>query len=255
MRLTLCLLALLVTPLASATTLEDIRNCMVANLPESTSEQSVRLRSIDRAGSEQSISARLWWRHKPEKDTRLMARIDAPLDLEGVAYLGIRENGEQTVYTYIPALNRVQRIKGKTSKGKLWGTDFSYEDIRYLEAIVSSGDLRLIGDSNVGERPTWRVEMTPSDVNSSYQKIINDVDQQTCVPLRSELYEKDDEARKVLSVDPLSLSQLGERWLARRATMEDLLNQTRTVVEVTRVRHDDKIASRTFSPSNFYKVR
>lgn len=251
---------LLLTPLlmpltAHSATLADIQSCMQANLPTTTSEQSVRIRSIDRAGSEQAISARLWWRHKPEKDTRLMARIDAPLDLEGAAYLGIQENGEQTIYSYIPAIKRVHRIKGKTSKGKLWGTDFSYEDIRYLQAVVSSGDLALDGESSLGDRSTWVVTMIPTDPNSSYVKVVNHVDQATCVPLVSELYEQESEARKVLSVEPHSLSQVGERWVARRANMADLLNETRTELEITRIEHDDKISARTFSPSNFYKVR
>jgi hypothetical protein len=260
MRKSLLLLPLLFLSTAAsaetnAATVDSIQACMLANLPTTTSEQSVRLRSIDRAGSEQAISARLWWRHRAEQDTRLMARIDAPLDLEGAAYLAIQEDGEQTVYSYIPAIKRVHRIKGNTSKGKLWGTDFSYEDIRYLQAIASSGQLELEGEGSLADRSTWIITMRPSDPNSSYERIVNQVDQATCVPLQSELYEQGDEARKILSIDPLSLSQVGERWLARRASMEDKLNETRTEVEITRVEYDDKISSRTFSPSNFYKVR
>lgn len=253
--LPLILLSLAARAEGTPATLESIQQCMLANIPTTTSEQSVRLRSIDRAGSEQALSARLWWRHRDDKDTRLMARIDSPLDLEGAAYLAIQEAGEQTVYSYIPAIKRVHRIKGNTSKGKLWGTDFSYEDIRYLQAIASSGELSLDGTGSIGERPTWIITMVPTDPNSSYQRVVNQVDQATCVPLMSELFEQDTEARKVLSVDPLSLSQIGERWLARRASMEDKLNETRTEVEITRVEYDDKISSRTFSPSNFYKVR
>lgn len=258
MRLLLLLSMLLLSGLASAqepASLSSIKSCMMANLPTTTSQQSVRLRSIDRAGSEQAISARLWWRHRADNDTRLMARIDSPLDLEGAAYLAVQEDGEQTIYSYIPAIKRVHRIKGKTSKGKLWGTDFSYEDIRYLQAIASSGELTLVGEGEVAGRKTWIVSMDPSDPNSSYTKVVNQVDQETCVPLLSELFERDDEARKSLEVDPQSLSQVDERWLARRASMVDQLNQTRTEVEITRVEYDDKISVRTFSPNNFYKVR
>lgn len=235
--------------------LDEIQRCMIANIPTTTAEQSVRLRTIDRAGSEQALSGRLWWRHRAENDTRLMARIDAPLDLEGAAYLAIQEDGEQTVYSYIPAIKRVHRIKSGNSKGKLWGTDFSYEDIRYLQAIASSGQLSVQGAGDYEGRKTWIVTMVPSDPESSYKKVLNQVDQKTCVPLVSELYEQDGEPRKILSVDPLSLSQIGDRWLARRASMEDKLNETRTDVEITRVEYDDKIATRTFSPNNFYKVR
>ncbi|MDD9892437.1 MAG: outer membrane lipoprotein-sorting protein [Gammaproteobacteria bacterium] len=257
MRLPLLLIPLLLLTGNShaEATLDTIQSCMVANIPTTTAEQSVRLRSIDRAGSEQALSARLWWRHKEDKDTRLMARIDAPLDLEGAAYLAIQEEGEQTVYSYIPAIKRVHRIKSGNSKGKLWGTDFSYEDIRYLQAVATSGELSVEGEGSYGERKTWIVTMVPSDPSSSYQKVVNQVDQETCVPLMSELYEQGGEPRKILSVDPLSLSQIGDRWLARRASMEDKLNETRTEIEITRVEYDDKISARTFSPSNFYKVR
>lgn len=240
---------------AEPATIESVERCMLDNLPLSTSEQSVRIRSIDRSGSEQALSARLWWRHKPEKDTRLMARIDAPLDLEGAAYLAIQNDGEQTVYSYIPAINRVHRITGKTNKGKLWGTDFSYEDIRYLRAIVTSGALTLDGESSVEGRATWIVTMTPSDPDTSYIKVVNQVDQETCIPLVSEIYEQDGESRKTLTADPLSLSREGERWIARRISMQDNLNNTRTELEVTRIQHDDDISLRTFSPSNFYKIR
>lgn len=263
------LAALLLTPLAAFSqtehaiepatdvTIEEIETCMFANLPQATSEQSVRMRSIDRAGSEQAISARLWWRHKEPDDTRIMGRIDSPVDIEGAAYLAIHDSKELFIYSYIPAIKKVHRISGNSSKGKLWGTDFSYEDISYLQAIVTSGKLTLDGQTTLGEEqhPVWAITMEPSDPNSSYRYVKNLVDKKTCLPLHSDLYQVGDNPSKTLTVDPNSLSQVNGLWIGRRATMTDNNNNTRTDVEITRVRHDEKISARTFSPNNFFKVR
>lgn len=240
------------------TTVEQIESCMFGNLPQATSEQSVRMRSIDRAGSEQAISARLWWRHKKPDDTRIMGRIDSPVDIEGAAYLAINDGKELYIYSFIPAIKKVHRISGNSSKGKLWGTDFSYEDISYLQTIVTSGKLSLNGQTTYGEDnlPVWNVTMRPADPNSSYREVVNLIDQKTCVPLHSDLYEKrGQEPSKTLTMDPNSLTQVNGLWVGRRVTMVDHRHQTRTEVEITRIRHDEKISARTFSSNNFYKVR
>lgn len=239
------------------TTIDKIEACMYANLPQSTSEQSVRLRSIDRAGSEQAISARLWWRHKPDTDTRMMGRIDSPLDIEGAAYLAIHNQSELLIYSYIPAIKKVHRISGNSSKGKLWGTDFSYEDISYLQAIVTSGSLVLNGQTTYGDDkiPVWNVTMVPSDPDSSYRKVVNLIDKQSCLPLHTELYELTEKPRKTMTADPKSLGKVEGLWVARRISMVDNENGTRTEVEITRIRHDESISARTFSSNNFFKVR
>lgn len=239
------------------TTIEKIEACMYANLPQSTSEQSVRLRSIDRAGSEQAISARLWWRHKPGTDTRMMGRIDSPLDIEGAAYLAIHDDKELMIYSFIPAIKKVHRISGNSSKGKLWGTDFSYEDINYLQAIVTSGSLALNGETTYGEGkiPVWHVTMVPSDPDSSYRKVVNLIEKKSCLPLHTELYELSEKPRKTLTTDPKSIGQVEGLWVARRGNMVDNENNTRTEVEITRIRHDESISARTFSANNFFKVR
>ena len=240
------------------TDVAQIESCMYGNLPLATSEQSVRMRSIDRAGSEQAISARLWWRHKKPDDTRIMGRIDSPVDIEGAAYLAINDSKELFIYSFIPAIKKVHRISGNSSKGKLWGTDFSYEDISYLQTIVTSGKLSLNGQTVYGDKqvPVWSVTMHPSDPNSSYREVINLIDQKTCVPLHSDLYEQQgDTPSKTLTMDPDSLTQVNGLWVGRRVTMVDNRNNTRTEVEITRIRHDEKISARTFSPNNFHKVR
>lgn len=233
-------------------TIEEIRACMRSNLPERTSRQRVVLKARDRAGGERVLEARLHWKRFRRDLPRVRIRVDDPPDMRGASFLLIeQERGrESEMYVYLPAAQRVRRIPAKSTSDQLWGTDFSYDDVRQLQWIAGEGAHRRLEDGEVAGRPSYVLELPlePEEA-SSYQRIVVFVDHRTCVVLRTEFYERGGEPRKVLSADPESLFQEGERWLAREVEMVDLRDQTTSWLRIVEVENDVELPDRLFNPT------
>lgn len=242
-------------PSASAApleTLDEIRACMRANLPERTSLQRVVLKARDRSGGERVLEARLHWKRFRRDLPRVRIRVDAPPDMRGAAYLliGQERDRESDMYVYLPAAQRVRRIAAASVSDQLWGTDFSYDDMRQLQWVGAEGAQRRLEDRELAGRPTYVLELDlPPEEGSAYRRIVVFVDRETCVGLRMEFYEREDEPRKVLLADPESLVQVDGRWLARKLEMTDVRDGTTSWLSLVEVKNDVDIPDRLFNPT------
>ena len=221
---------------------------MRANLPERTSRERIELESLDRAGGRRTLEAKLDWMRDDQGRARLRIRVEAPSDLRDAAYLVIEKSGDDDMFMYVPAARKVRRIAGGSLGGELWGTDFSYEDIKQVQGIAGSGSRERLPDADVSGRPTWVIEHRPDDSQeSSYSRIVAYVDPDTCVALRTEFFQRGERPRKVLVADPESLIEVEGRWLARSLEMQDVRDETRSWFRVLDVEHDVEIPERVFS--------
>ncbi len=105
-------------------------------------------------------------------------------------------------------------------------------------------------------RPVFVIEARPEPgTNSAYEKVVSHIDRETCVPLRMEFYEAGAKPRKVLSVDPTSLSREGDIWVAKRITMTDLREQGESLLELKSVKLDVEIPDREFTRARLERRR
>ena len=238
--------------IAADPTLDEITQCMRANLPPSVRIQTVEVTAWDRAGGERTLKGKLFGTKEKDK-VRVMMRIEAPSDLAGASYL-VRENEKNDdMYLYLPAVQKVRRITGGQLDGQLWGTDLSYNDLKQLQNAFAGSSMTLEPATEPYEnRPVYTLAVTPrAEDGSRYRSIRTSVDKQTCVALKVEFVEPAG-VRKVLTVAPSDLKQLDNRWYASRAEMKDIKNGTRTRVTVIGISTADKLAGRYFSPQTFY---
>ncbi len=247
--------SLLLLPAASAApleTVEEIRQCMRANLPERTSRQQVVLTARDRSGGERVLETEMHWKRFRRDLPRVRIRVKAPPDMRNAAYLLIeQEKGRASdMYVYLPAAERVRRIAARTMSDQLWGTDFSYDDIRQLQWIASEGGHERLPDQEVAGRTTYvlSLRLAPEEA-SSYERIVAFVDHATCVSLKLEFYEAAETPRKVLTADVEGLFQQEGRWLARDVIMADLRDETSTRLHVGEIEFDVEIRDRIFNPT------
>jgi outer membrane lipoprotein-sorting protein len=73
------------------------------------------------------------------------------------------------------------------------------------------------------------------------------IDKETCVPLRTESYERGDELRKLLTADSSTITREGALWVPRQQTMKDLRDQTQTDLVIEQIEIDAKIHRKMFS--------
>ncbi len=252
----LVLLACAPAARAALETPEEIRACMARNLPERTTQQSLELESRDRGGATRTLGVRLYWKRAVSGQPRVLLRVDSPPDLKGAGYVLIDRDGAEEMFTYLPSVQKVRRITSQMASSQLWGTDFSYEDVKQLQGIVRKGASERLPDAELEGRPVRVLALTPSaDAASGYRRIVWQVDPESCVALKTEFFEAGDTPRKVLLATPSSIAKEGERWLARELVMSDDRSGTTTRLKVLRVQNDAPLSDNLFNPNLLPKGR
>lgn len=234
---------------------EEVRSCVVKNLPSKDSVQEVRFTSLDRTGSERVLEAKVYWKRFKNERSRTRIQVEAPENVRGSAYLILEEKGREEMFVYLPEFKKVRRIHPNTASGSLFGTDLSYEDIRYMQRVAGELEGKREPDSTLDGRAVYVVRMKPTGQEvSAYDRIDAYIDQKNCVPLKIDFYESGDRLAKELTADPSSVRQEpGGQWIARSVTMRNVADETETRLVVEGVKIDTDLPKRLFTVGDLEK--
>lgn len=237
---------------AEAATLDEIRTCVRENWPQSNFSQQISLTSWDGGGSSSELVGELFGERSNTGRISLMLKIEAPQDLNGARYLLNRRNQRDQMYVYLPALRKTRRIVGGMKGQPLWGTDFSYEDIRHLQTAMSETQMELLGAGELEERAVHQLKVVPDvDAESPYKYLEMDIDQQTCVPLQVRFFDTSGELKRMqVAVEKLHNAQ--GRWLVSEVSMDNLRGHTRSKLNLSKYRFDTKLSASLFNPKTFH---
>jgi hypothetical protein len=239
-------------PETAALDAQLVKDCMKANEPETTSVQRIQLEAHDRSGGVTYSKARVYWERQEDGLSKVMARIFEPPDMHGAGLLLVEEEGHTPMYMYLPDVGRVQRVNKHMAQGSLFGTDFTYEEFQHIYGMVEEQDSTRLPDEEIEGRPVYVMDGTPAE-DSSYTRTRISVDQETCVPLRMEFYERGDRLRKVIVTDAESIIDVDGRRFAGRLEGRDIRDNTKSLLIVEKIDLGVNIPRRTFS-TNWLEV-
>lgn len=223
-----------------------VEACLRRNLPQRSSVQSVRFQSTDRTGSTRTLAGTAYWKKGDGELSRSLIRVEFPPDLRGSAYLLIERPASVDVFVYLPEFQKVRRITSHALAGSLFGTDFSYEDMRRLRHLFEAAAVERRPDGERAGRAAYVVVLRPP-AESEYGEVRAWIDQSTCVPLALELYARNGGLAKELTVDPSSLAKHGEIWAAHALLLRDLQEQTETRLDLGKLEIDGDLPDKLFS--------
>lgn len=229
-------------------TAREIDDCVHANVPDQTSRQFLSFKVTDRSGLVDEASLETFWKKFPDGRWRLLARFLGPENVRGTTILMYeRENGTD-IFVYLPDLRRVRRINKRTMSGAIAGTDLTFEDWERLQGLANDAELKRLPDSEIEGRPVYVLEaLAAPDAETSYTRIVSWVDARTCVVLRSEIYEKGDRLRKVVTVPANAVWPEESGWIPRYSRVEDRLEGSQTEVFVDDISVNEELADKYFS--------
>ncbi len=236
-------------------TVSDIEACIERAAPEKSSMQKAKLRAVDREGEVTESHATIYWKKTDEGLSRAMVRFSAPPDLRGSALLLLEKEDEDTeMFIYLPEFGNVRRVTMGMMSGSMFGTDFTYEEFERLYGLSGELDSKRLEDSVVDEQPVFVLEGVPKeDEDSAYERIVQYVEQERCIPLKSEFFEGRGEATKVLSVDPATVRRVKSAWVPSQVQMRNLRENTHTDLVFVKVAVDVEIPDRVFSQRSLSK--
>ncbi len=238
---------------------QKVLDCMRANIPPSLQIKEVELASVDRSGAERLLKGKVYV-SRDNGLIRVLLRISKPRDLDGAAYLmreGMREGGadkKDDIFLFLPALQRVRKISGGSADAPLLGTDFSYNDMKQLQAAFGDSQTSLDKPTTIEQRPVHVLQLQPpAGSGARYSRVRAYVDQKTCVALKAEFFEGSS-LRKELSAPADSLKRADGYWYLSDLLMRDVKENTSTRLKVLGVVGSaEELPSRLFDPTSFYR--
>lgn len=233
-------------------TLAKLSTCMRANIPESLRVQTVQFVTTERDNAERRLIGRVVAsRHK--ELTRVNLRLQAPYDLKDAAYLA-RETGDgrDEIYLYLPALNRVRRVTGGSRNNSVFGTDFSYNDLRQMHAAFAGNEVSLRGEVELDGRPAWHLSVSQDDPEEGPRDLEAWVDTESCVSRRIDVLQEGQVVRRISSPAESLRTLPSGQWYADAVTVENLLTESQTVLTVLGIEIGEDISETLFNPRTFY---
>ena len=233
---------------------EVVTACIEKNSPARGSVQTIELRARDRSGYEQVLQANTYLKRTADAPARILMHFNEPVDIRGARFLIIENSPQNDMYMYMPGLFKVRKITSKRISSSILGTDFSYEDYERLHGVFSDLRAEQADDALLGGRPVHVINSYP-EADSGYDRITTYIDTETCVSLRTELYENDQQLRKVLSVSADDIRKTGNIFVPHMLLMKDLRDKTETRMIVEDVQIDVPLDDALFDPEQLKKIK
>lgn len=240
---------------AEAPEVQEVLDCVQQNLPKATSIQRVRFESQDRVGGGRTIEAKVSWR-RFDDGSRVLVRVHAPNDLQGSGLLLLEKESRTDMFVYLPDLQKVRRVTSRMLGGSMFGSDFTYEDFSQLQGMAVEGRSERSPDAELEGVPVRVIQHFPTaDSGSSYEQVTTYVDAVSCVPLKSEMFEKGARLRKVLTADRTQIFESDGVRIPRKLRMEDLRDQSSTDLVVQEIEVEIEIKERIFTVPSLERPR
>ncbi|HTO06393.1 MAG TPA: outer membrane lipoprotein-sorting protein [Myxococcota bacterium] len=246
------LFLVLLAPLAGAQNdIAAVRDCLKRNVPKKSSVQTVHFTSYDRIGGSREFRGKILATTMEDGTRRGKLCISQPPEMRGSEVLSIEVKGEPPQnFLYTTEFRKAKRVSGDGAGGSLFGTDFTYEDMQRFMQLNRPESTERLPDDTLDGRAVYVVQSKPTDAQASaYSKVLNFIDKDTCVVLKSESYEGTERLRKVLVAKPDAMYSENGIHAPTEVEMKDVRDQTRTVIAVEDLEVDGQVDPRSFQVS------
>lgn len=213
---------------------QEISACALRNVPSPDQMRAIRITTRDRMGSQNVTVARVYTHRGTNGLGQVLVRLVEPEEVRDSSLLILEQrDGENQMYFKASEQDRPKRVTGAGKSSRLFGTDFTYEDFEQLEGVDAVADVTRQPDSSLSGRPVFVIEARPTaEASSAYDRILTFVDQETCVALRTEMYETGRGLRKELIINADSVRKQGDVWVPHMVLLRDLRDSTTTQILV-----------------------
>ncbi|MEP0985720.1 outer membrane lipoprotein-sorting protein [Ekhidna sp.] len=177
--------------------------------------------------------------------------ITSPARDKGTVFL----KRDKEIWNWLPSIERNVKLPPSMMMQSWMGSDFTNDDLIKESSIVEDYTHKILGDSVIEGRECWKIELIPKpDVAVVWGKVINWIDKDEYIELRSEMYDED--GYLVNEVNFLEIKDLGGRMLP--SVMEFIPAEKeghKTLIRYHQVDYNANISENFFSLQNMKRVR
>ena len=173
-------------------------------------------------------------------------RFLAPSSVEGTGFLSQDYGDEDIMYLYLPAVGSVRRIASDQQDDSFVGTDFTYNDLSLLGGGSYQDDYEAEIEEEIEEEreDEYMLYLEPVNEDIHYDFVRMRVQKDNWFPVEIELYEES-ELSKVMTSE--QWEKIDNYWAARQITMEDVREETKTVLHMKEITYGESIDDQIFT--------
>jgi len=180
-----------------------------------------------------------------DENTKILVKYIEPKEMKGLSLLIISQDSTNDVWMYSPRTDTVQHF----SSPMLMGSEFIYTVI--YQTLFKGYTPKLSGTEKIDKKDTYHLLLTPTGENSEYSKIELWIAEQTFVPLRIDFYEREEPSRRLLLSN---IKNVNNHWTPTHIEILDLIDNTKTIIKITKIKFDSKLSDDLFSVDNLKKL-
>jgi hypothetical protein len=226
----------------------EVKACVERALPSKTARQIQKLEAVGNDGFVRETVREMWWMRSDTNDSRVLLRTLEPFNDRGVSVLVNDDASRDKVsYTsYSPEFKRTRRVSGESVFGTIITSDFTYDDFSYFYRRDDREQVERRDNAVVDDVPVYILETSKPRDNASYSLVRFFIDQEKCVPVRTEFLAPNGELRKEQVVDREQILQVGDRWVPHLVTMTDHKLNTHSIYTIQEIDIDPELDNSMF---------
>ncbi len=177
------------------------------------------------------------------KHKRILTVLEEPADVRGMAVVVEEQKNQDSdlQWAYYPPIRRVRKIFGFMAMESFLGTDFSYEQMGFID--LRDRTFTFLGEDTLDKTPCYKIQEV-ANRNFYYSRIVTWVAKDSMLPLQREYYDVLRNLWKKETFGDVQKVQGIATPLYLR--MEDVQAKTSTEIQMSQVRYDVKLPDSLF---------
>lgn len=177
-------------------------------------------------------------------ESKSVLHFTMPPEVKGVALLVINHKDRSSdQWMWTPAVARERRIALQDRSARLFGTDFSFEDME--ERDVSQFDYQLLGEEQFDNVACWKLESKPKQSKiSQYTSSLLWIRKDTYTFAKIENFNKSKLIRQIHYTDVEKVQNI---WTARKVDVYDTGRNSHTILTLENLQYNIPLKEENFT--------
>ena len=195
------------------------------------------------SGQKRTFLYESWMKDEGEKN---LIRYLEPSRVKDQAVLML--NNANDIWMFFPRTQRVRKLATHAKKQKMQGSDFSYEDMGGGGEFEEDFEAKKLDNEQKNGHDCYKVELIRKpESNISYSRLLIWVIKENFYPIVIEYYDEEDPTYLQKTLTQSDIEVIDGIPTAKKMVMQNLNDQTQTVMEVVEIEYDVELDDRMFT--------
>jgi len=177
---------------------------------------------------------------------RTVIVFQRPANVAGTRFLTMdTASGKSDQWIFLPELGKVRRIAASEGGGSFMGTDFSYDDISYVDREASLDTHSLLREDTLNGKTCYVIESIPKDTSFPYSKTVSWIDKEQYLSYKVELYNRRGEMIKLMEMS--DFKDVQGRLTPMQTKVSTVGAGSSTTIYMDIMKYDDPIPETVFT--------